>query len=65
MNVHSVHTAQSTHFSGSPIPPAQPSVATGEASQDVATVHAPASAANAALFQNAHTPTGSRVDKHA
>jgi hypothetical protein len=65
MNVQSVHAAHTIDFGGASHPPAPPTHGAGEASQDVNTVHAIAPAANVTVFQNAHTPTGSRVDKHA
>ncbi len=66
MNVQSVHSAHTIDFGATSYPPAPPTHETaGETAQDVEHIHALAPAANPAVFQNAHTPTGSRIDKHA
>lgn len=65
MNVQSVHSAHKIDPGGNSYPPTpRPTREAGEAAQDVDTVHQLAPAANIVVFQNAHTPTGSRVDTH-
>jgi hypothetical protein len=67
MNVQSVHSDHSAHTveaANTSSPPAPPTRAPSETTQHVDTVHATTPAANTALFQNAHTPTGTRVDTH-
>ncbi len=69
MNVHSVPVH--TNYDGVADFPTYPihvisdvnATAGHEAAQDVHTVHAIAPAANA-IFQSAHTRTGSRIDSH-
>jgi hypothetical protein len=62
--VHSDHSAQKIDVGASSHPPAAPARVADEAQQNTSTAHPVAPTANTTLFQNAHTPTGSRVDTH-
>jgi hypothetical protein len=61
--VHSAHSPQSIEAAAAS-PPTPPKRVADEATQHVDAVHAAAQTASSTLFQNAHTPTGTRVDIH-
>jgi hypothetical protein len=64
MNTQPVHSTHSNDAVTTASPPKPPTRVADEATQHVDSVHAAAQTASSNLFQNAHTPTGTRVDTH-
>ncbi|MGB8797743.1 MAG: hypothetical protein WCC70_09350 [Candidatus Aquilonibacter sp.] len=60
--VHSAHSTQATEAAAATSPPKTLTRAADDAALHANDVHATAKAASSSLFQNAHTPTGTRVD---